>query len=252
MNEIFLKNYVRINEDKGFFGIEGGFGGEKKSMLASDIALMHNKETKRINEAIRNNIDKFVKGKDFIDVKNNSNFLDELIDHEILNVNSINRSSNIFILSERGYLKIIKILEDDISWKIYDSIMDEYFDNRKVIKEISSNNMLDIQNKMDNFLLEQEQFKQEVKGQIQELQSYYKPTHKHKISIANHIKKRLNDDQYLFDLAKERIFLSLGIDKWQDIDQKTLNDSWGLIDSTIEVLKREKEITLFNFKDKGC
>lgn len=159
MNEIFLKNYVRINEDKGFFGIEGGFGEEKKSMLASDIALMHNKETKRINEAIRNNIDKFVEGKDFIDVKNNSNFLEKIIDYKILNINSLNRSSNVFILSETGYFKLLELMKDRNIENDY--ILEKYFKSDKYL--ISSVSRKEI--KFKKLLLEMFENIYEIKTQ---------------------------------------------------------------------------------------
>lgn len=47
---------------------------------------------------------------------------------------SSNRTKDAFILSERGYSKLIKAMDDDESWDIMDSFVDEYFKMRKVIK----------------------------------------------------------------------------------------------------------------------
>lgn len=49
--------------------------------------------------------------------------------------NQINASLNIYLLSERGYAKLLKILEDDKAWEIYDELVDNYFNMRVAIKE---------------------------------------------------------------------------------------------------------------------
>ena len=44
-----------------FTGIEGGFGKDKKAMLAKDVALIHGRSLREINEVITRNItDKYV------------------------------------------------------------------------------------------------------------------------------------------------------------------------------------------------
>ncbi|SEM39008.1 hypothetical protein SAMN05216431_10236 [Ligilactobacillus sp. WC1T17] len=48
--------------------------------------------------------------------------------------NQINASNNIYLLSERGYAKLLKILEDDKAWEIYDELVDNYFNMRQAIK----------------------------------------------------------------------------------------------------------------------
>ena len=50
--------------------------------------------------------------------------------HGIYNQNSINRSENIYLLSERGYSKLLKILEDDVAWEQYEKLVDGYFNMR--------------------------------------------------------------------------------------------------------------------------
>jgi hypothetical protein len=51
-----------------------------------------------------------------------------LSNHGILSQNSVNRSKNIYLLSQRGYAKLIKIFNDDLSWEMYDRLLDDYFD----------------------------------------------------------------------------------------------------------------------------
>lgn len=114
-----------------FTGIEGGFGKNKKAMLVKDIAIIHNRPIKKVNELV--NRKRFRDGIDVIDLLNNKKIEVLLKDLEITQ-NSINRSSNIYLLSERGYAKLLKILEDDKAWDIYDELVDNYFNMRKTIK----------------------------------------------------------------------------------------------------------------------
>ena len=52
-----------------FIAIEGGFGKDKKAMTVKDIAGIHNKEVKHVNELINRNINRFKNGIDLLDLK---------------------------------------------------------------------------------------------------------------------------------------------------------------------------------------
>lgn len=52
-----------------FIGIEGGFGKDKKAMLVKDIAVIHSRSIREINEVINRNIKRFKNGIDLIDLK---------------------------------------------------------------------------------------------------------------------------------------------------------------------------------------
>lgn len=110
--------------------INGGFGRDKKAMLAMHIAEIHNKKLKSVNEAINNNRDKFRDGVDIIDIKNSVDAIDPLLESDVITRQSASNSTNIYMLSERGYAKLIKIFSDDKSWELYDIMLDEYFDLR--------------------------------------------------------------------------------------------------------------------------
>ncbi|OMF01199.1 hypothetical protein BK124_00535 [Paenibacillus amylolyticus] len=106
--------------------ILGGFGPGKKSLLIKNISEMHGRELKHVNEAIVSNRKRFVDGVDVIDVKG-TEFAVDLVDCGFLTQNSVNAANNIFIVSQRGYAKLIKIFDDDLSWDKYDEILDGYF-----------------------------------------------------------------------------------------------------------------------------
>lgn len=40
-------------------------------------------------------------------------------------------ANNIYLLSERGYAKLIKIMDSDLAWDIHDKLIDEYFQLRE-------------------------------------------------------------------------------------------------------------------------
>lgn len=127
------KQIVKINglkeiDGMKFHDIEGGFGEGKKAMLVKEIANIHGRELKVINQNINNNISRFKKGIDIVDLKN-GHFELPLQDLGFSN-RDISISKNIYLLSERGYAKLLKILEDDVAWEQYEKLVDGYFNMR--------------------------------------------------------------------------------------------------------------------------
>lgn len=143
VNEIKVNGLVNV-EGMRFHDIEGGFGRNKKSMLAKEIAEIHGRELKFINQNINRNIKRFIEGIDIIDLKG-TEFEVTLSNRGIYNQNSINASNNIYLLSERGYAKLLKILEDDVAWDQYERLVDGYFNMRGQVKELSTREMLKLQ-----------------------------------------------------------------------------------------------------------
>lgn len=101
MGNLIFKGKVNL-EDMEFNHIEGGFGKDKKSMLVKDIANIHSRELREINERINLNRVRFKDGIDILDLKG-TGFEIGLTDNKIYTQNAINRSNNIYLLSERGY-----------------------------------------------------------------------------------------------------------------------------------------------------
>lgn len=149
---LFLSNYLTQTKEKGgvnmnqlkvlgqkevgdfkFTRIEGGFGEDKKSMLVKDIAEIHQSTVKRINELINRNKKRFKEDIDIIDLLSDENFKVVLNDLNF-STKTISNSNNIYLLSERGYSKLLKILEDDTAWEIYDQLVDNYFAMRQSIQ----------------------------------------------------------------------------------------------------------------------
>ncbi|EGF47564.1 hypothetical protein AAULR_24031 [Lacticaseibacillus rhamnosus MTCC 5462] len=132
MNDLKILGREHVGKIE-FTGIEGGFGKDKKAMLVKDIAKIHDRPVFKVNELINRNRKRFVDGVDVLDLTA-SKFAIFLKDSGFTQ-NQINASLNIYLLSERGYAKLLKILEDDKAWEIYDELVDNYFNMRVAIKE---------------------------------------------------------------------------------------------------------------------
>ena len=133
MNQLSVGNIVRVGDMK-FHSIEGGFGKDKKAMLVKEIAEIHGKEIKYINKQINANRKHFTDGKDILDLAG-TEFAVHLMNSGIYTQNAINASTNIYVLSERGYAKLLKIMDDDLAWGKYDQLVDGYFQMRKTVRE---------------------------------------------------------------------------------------------------------------------
>lgn len=136
MNEIMIKGTQEFM-GKEIQVVLGGFGADKRVMLAKTIAEIHGVEVKAVNRLISNNISRFKESIDVIDLKNCSACeAPQLLELGFTNM-QIGKANNIYLLSERGYAKLIKIMDTDLAWEIHDKLIDEYFEMREAIKNTS-------------------------------------------------------------------------------------------------------------------
>lgn len=174
--ELKKTGLVKINNYE-FEGIEGGFGENKKCILAKDIAKIHRKELKHINELINNNCNKFKNNVDIIELLGVG--LDDTYFKELgFSQQSLNSyrgmlkkglQTGIYLLSERGYSKLLKFMDDELSYDLYEQLLDNYFRLRQEIQQIS---------KQDKMLLKiiNSNSKEELASNITEYQlEYVKP-----------------------------------------------------------------------------
>jgi hypothetical protein len=142
MSEIKINGLVTVGDMK-FHEIEGGFGKDKKSMLVKEIADIHGKELYHVNELINNNRKRFVDGEDLIDLLgiglNDTEIMAFGFTQQAINsyrgLKASGKTAGIYVLSERGYFKLLKLLEDELAWEKYGELLDGYFHMRKEIKE---------------------------------------------------------------------------------------------------------------------
>lgn len=130
-------NDIKVNGTQIFMGIEipvieGGFGENCRVVSAKTISQIHDTNLKEINQSINRLIKKNR-------IKESVEYID-MFSSEILKVTAgdlglitSNGQKQCFILSERGYSKLIKYMDDDKSWDIMDNFIDEYFAMLQII-----------------------------------------------------------------------------------------------------------------------
>lgn len=91
----------------------------------------HEMRNNNIRSRITDNIKRFKENIDYIDIKRACDV------STLLKLGyakqSITQAENIYLLSERGYAKLIKIMDSDKAWEVHDKLIDEYFTMKKVI-----------------------------------------------------------------------------------------------------------------------
>ena len=114
--------------------IEGGFREGEKIVLSSDVARIHNVELFHLNELIKRNKKRFTIN-DLIDLMD-KNF--KIADSDLENLITSNSQKHLYLLSERGYIKLVSCMSNsnEKKWEVMDKFIDEYFKLRQVTKEI--------------------------------------------------------------------------------------------------------------------
>lgn len=127
---------IKINGEADLNGtkikvIEGGFGEGNKAILFSDVAKKHEVEPEYINKLIGSHIERYTDD-DLINLCN-ENFK---ILAENLGLITSNAQKYCYILSERGYIKLVSSMSNanEKKWEVMDEVIDNYFKMRKTIK----------------------------------------------------------------------------------------------------------------------
>lgn len=146
-------NEIKVTGKQEFMGLDipvvlGGFGDGKKCISDKTIADIHNQPVPEIRRRITDNIKRFEIGKDALDLKVVHQTHDKIVmgeshDNLLLELGytqmQISKAEHIYILSERGYAKLIKIMDTDLAWEVHDKLMDEYFALRE--EKVKMNNL---------------------------------------------------------------------------------------------------------------
>ena len=151
MNNIMVSDNIKI--ENMIYEIRG-----KKVMLDSDLAKLYNVETKRINEAVKNNIEKFPERYCFKLSDNESdNLLVEIFDQKIEKRGGKYKNPRVF--TEQGVYMLATILKSKEATKITIAIMDAFVAMKSIINtsliEQKYFNELTIKNTEDIKLLQE-------------------------------------------------------------------------------------------------
>jgi len=151
VNNIVVSDNIKI--ENMIYEIRG-----KKVMLDSDLAKLYNVETKRINEAVKNNIEKFPERYCFKLSDNESdNLLVEIFDQKIEKRGGKYKNPRVF--TEQGVYMLATILKSKEATKITIAIMDAFVVMKNIINtsliEQKYFNELTIKNTEDIKLLQE-------------------------------------------------------------------------------------------------
>lgn len=170
----------------------------------------------------------FIKGEDLRYLKQSTNFV-------------LSNAKEIILLTESGYLMLVKSLQDDLAWKVQRELVNRYFRVKEIVNTTKLFN--EFKGQLTTFI--DDMFDDKLK----EVQEYYKIKAQSKTEISTYIKKRLGiaraNDEY--EQVKSRVFLLLGINKWEDLDIESYKTILPIIDESIRVIKMDRpyeQITL--------
>lgn len=131
-------NQLQITGTQSFMGkdipvVLGGFGPDKKCISDKTIADIHDQPEREIRKSILRNIGRFKENTDLIDLLKDGNQITDFTICSQLGYSrmEISKAEHIYLLSERGYAKLIKIMDTDLAWEIHDKLIDEYFELRE-------------------------------------------------------------------------------------------------------------------------
>lgn len=126
-NEIIEANIYETDIKSMIYTIRG-----KQVMLDSDLAKLYNVETKRINEAVKNNIEKFPERFSFKLTDNESkDLLVEIFDQKIEKRGGKYKNPRVF--TEQGVAMLATILKSKIATQVSIRIMDAFVEMRKFL-----------------------------------------------------------------------------------------------------------------------
>ena len=209
-------------------------------MLASDVAKLYHVETKRINEVIKRNINRFpeafcfqLRKEELIELSSRSQFatLNEDNKSSRSQIATLNKSNNLrgynikylpYVLTEQGIMMLSGLLKSDIAVKVNIEIIDAFVKMRRYFANSINNNeilinhenrLLVLENTLDKFKEKEINkifFENELYDAYSLLMDIFNKSKKEIIIIDNYAGKELLD--ILKNVPRNIIIVSKNID----------------------------------------
>ena len=226
MNELISINNIQV-EVKEYEGL--------RVVTAWDIAKVHCREVKRINEIFKNNIDKFILKEDYFYLTTNE-FSESFKTTQDFIPNNV---KEIPLFTESGYLMLVKTFTDDLSWNIQRQLVKTYFRFKEAQKSLTvpqqllaqaqclvemDNRITVVENKVDNEI-------RVDNGEQRKIQR----------AVATRVYQRLDivpelieDKKYMFQAIYRDLKDRFGVASYRDIKRKDLRDCLEYVSAWIE------------------
>lgn len=226
MNELITINNTQV-EVKEYEGI--------RVVTAWDIAKVHGREVKRINEIFKNNIDKFILKEDYFFLTPNE-FSGSFKTTQDFIPNNV---KEIPLFTESGYLMLVKTFTDDLSWDIQRQLVKTYFRFKETQKTMTlpqqllaqaqclvemDNRITVVENKVDNEIRvnsgEQLRITKAVKRRVCQ-----------RIDLSVDL---IGKDKFMHQAIYRDLKDRFGVASYKDIKRKDLTDCLNYISTWIE------------------
>jgi len=226
MNELITINNTQV-EVKEYEGI--------RVVTAWDIAKVHGREVKRINEIFKNNIDKFILKEDYFFLTPNE-FSGSFKTTQDFIPNNV---KEIPLFTESGYLMLVKTFTDDLSWDIQRQLIKTYFRFKETQKTMTlpqqllaqaqclvemDNRITVVENKVDNEIRvnsgEQLRITKAVKRRVCQ-----------RIDLSVDL---IGKDKFMYQAIYRDLKDRFGVASYKDIKRKDLTDCLNYISTWIE------------------
>ena len=248
-NKILIKNEISNEEIKYLiYTIRG-----KQVMLDSDVAMLYHYETKKINQAVKRNIERFPERFCFQLTEEELEIMwSQIVTTSKLEDNKYRSKKYLpYVFTEQGIAMLSGILKNEIAVQVSIKIMDAFVEMRKFINTNKTlfEKVINIENKMDKKFIEQdkkfdiifdqlqleENIKQRIffQGQIYDAYSLIvdiiKKASKKILIIDNYV-----DDSILKMLTKKKnnvevVILTSNKSNIQNIDIQKFNKEYPLL-----------------------
>ena len=143
----------------------------KQVMLDSDVAMLYHYETKKINQAVKRNIDRFPERFCFqLTEKELEIMWSQIVTTSKLEENKYRSKKYLpYVFTEQGIAMLSGILKSEIAVQVSIKIMDTFIEMRKFISTNKNlfEKVIDIENKMNKKFIEHDKKFDEVFNQLQ-------------------------------------------------------------------------------------
>lgn len=229
MNELITINNTQV-EVKEYEGL--------RVVTAWDIAKVHGREVKRINEQFNRNKEKMIENEDFFIIKRNE--IPKSLSATLMDLWEFAPSMNEMVLfTESGYLMLVKTFTDDLSWDIQRQLVKSYFKVKEAQKTMT----------LPQQLLAQAQCLVEMDNRItvveNKVDNEIRVNSGEQLRITKAVKRRvcqridlfvdlIGKDKFMYQAIYRDLKDRFGVASYKDIKRKDLTDCLNYISTWIE------------------
>lgn len=218
-NHLIIQNELSNEDIKNLiYTIRG-----KQVMLDSDVAMLYNYETKKVNQAVKRNIDRFPERFCFqLTEKELEIMWSQIVTTSKLEDNKYRSKKYLpYVFTEQGIAMLSGILKSEVAIQVSIKIMDAFVEMRKFINSNKSlfEKVVTIENKMDKKFIEQDKKFDIIFDQLQ---------------LEENIKQRIFFDGQIYDAY------SIIVDIVKRANSKILIIDNYIDDSVLKMLAKKK------------